>query len=202
MTRIIGGVAGGRAIRTPPGDATRPTADRVREALFSSLESTLGTLHGTTFLDVFAGSGAVGLEAASRGADRVTLVERSRPVARVTAANARTLGLDNVEVITASAATLSRARPRQPFTVAFFDPPYDEPSESLGRTLTDLAGSGWLIGGALVVVERPRRAGRWEWPPGFRAERERRYGDTVLWYGRWEPAATEAAVPSPSDEES
>ena len=74
MTRIIGGTAGGRRIRTPTGDSTRPTSDRVREALFSALEASLGSLAGLRFLDLYAGSGAIGLEARSRGAGVVTLV--------------------------------------------------------------------------------------------------------------------------------
>src|SRR5689334_5896095 len=93
MTRIIGGTAGGRRLQTPSGDATRPTSDRVREALFSALESQLGSLHGLRFLDLYAGSGAVGLEAGSRGAAAVTLVESDRRTARLVEANARTVGV-------------------------------------------------------------------------------------------------------------
>jgi 16S rRNA (guanine966-N2)-methyltransferase len=187
VTRIIGGVAGGRPIRTPPGDATRPTADRVREALFSSLESTLGTLHGTTFLDVFAGSGAVGLEAASRGASWVTFVERGRAAAGLIGANAKALGFTDVDVMSAPASVLSTAVPRRRFDVVYLDPPYDMSTPVLAKVLTALADGGWLRPGALLVVERSRRSDAWIWPAGFRAVRDRRYGDTVLWYGRWEP---------------
>src|SRR3954452_2623955 len=94
MTRIIGGTAGGRRLQTPAGDATRPTSDRVREALFSALDAEFGTLRGLRFLDLYAGSGAVALEAASRGADAVTAVESDRRTARVVAANAASLGFD------------------------------------------------------------------------------------------------------------
>lgn len=198
MTRIIGGVARGRTIRTPPGDSTRPTADRVREALFSSLESTLGTLQGVSFLDVYAGSGAIGIEAASRGSTVVTCVERNRAVSALIAANARSLGLDQVRVVTASASGL----PSQgsSYDVAFLDPPYDVTNEALGGTLAGLAWSGWLAPGATVVVERPRRTAVWEWPTGFRAVRDRRYGDTMLWYGRWE-LPHHAVLDRPLDEE-
>jgi 16S rRNA (guanine966-N2)-methyltransferase len=188
VTRIIGGVAGGRTIRTPAGDTTRPTADRVREALFSSLESTLGTLHGTTFLDVFAGSGAVGLEAASRGASWVTFVEQSRPVAALIKTNAGSLGFTDIDVMTVAASALRAGRPPREFTVAFLDPPYDVATEPVAQTLAGLAESGWLAAGAVVVVERSRRSTDWAWPVGFQATRDRRYGDTVLWYGRWERA--------------
>src|SRR6478672_639808 len=99
MTRIIGGTAGGRRLRTPTGDATRPTADRVREALFSALESQLGSLTGLRFLDLYAGSGAVGLEAMSRGAGVVTAVESDRRTARLVQDNATALHFHKVEVL-------------------------------------------------------------------------------------------------------
>ncbi len=174
----------------------------MREALFSSLESSLGTLNGVSVLDVYAGSGAVGLEAASRGATRVTAVERERAVGALIASNARTLGLDQVEVVTAAAAALGARGTRPAFDVAFLDPPYDVPNETLSETVAALATNGWLARTATVVVERSRRAAPWAWPAGFEATRERRYGDTVLWYGRWESPRREVAGQSLSDEES
>ena len=93
MTRIVGGAAGGRRIAVPPGSGTRPTADRVREALFSSLESEFGSFDGLAVLDLYAGSGAIGLEALSRGAARVVLVESDRKAAEVIAANVKVVGL-------------------------------------------------------------------------------------------------------------
>src|SRR6476620_12094520 len=101
MTRIIGGTAGGRRLRTPGGEATRPTSDRVREALFSALESRLGSLTGLRFLDLYAGSGAVGLEAMSRGAGVVTAVESDRRTARLVQQNADALGFRRAEVVAA-----------------------------------------------------------------------------------------------------
>jgi 16S rRNA (guanine966-N2)-methyltransferase len=184
MTRIIGGSAGGRALSVPASGATRPTADRVREALFSSLESALGTLRGRTFLDVYAGSGAVGLEAASRGAAFVTLVERDRETATVIAGNARALGLRDIAVLTTSAASLGASPPREEVDVAFFDPPYDLASIELVEVLETMSRAGWFAAGSLIVVERARRD-PWTWPPGFDGQRERRYGDTVLWYSGW-----------------
>src|SRR6476619_6720733 len=99
MTRIIGGSAGGRRLKTPHGEATRPTSDRVREALFSTLESQLGSLTGLRFLDLYAGSGAIGLEAMSRGAGVLTSVESDRRTARMVQENATTLGFRKVEVV-------------------------------------------------------------------------------------------------------
>ncbi len=201
MTRIIAGAARGRQLRTPAGAATRPTADRVREGLFSSLESTFGTLRGVSFLDLFAGSGAVGLEAASRGAAWVTFVDLERSATALIAANARTLGFDQLDVVTVAASALARTPPVRIFDVAFLDPPYDVASGSITPVLTGLAELGWLAAEAVVVVERSRRSDRWEWPRGFVADRDRRYGDTVLWYGRFEPPAGRSSVPVPPEEE-
>ena len=99
MTRIIGGSAGGRRLKAPVGERTRPTSDRVREALFSSLDAELGSITGLRFLDLYAGSGAVGLEARSRGAGVVTLVEQDRRTVAVIRDNVRTLGLSRVDVV-------------------------------------------------------------------------------------------------------
>jgi 16S rRNA (guanine966-N2)-methyltransferase len=184
MTRIIGGVAGGRRLRTPPGDNTRPTSDRVREALFSTLESQLGTLAGCRFLDVYAGSGAVGLEASSRGAAAVVLIEHSASVAALVRSNAATLGLEGIHVIHSAADKLAgRVQSRGPFDVAFFDPPYDVSVDALGEVMSALAHADWLAPDAVVVVERARRGEPWRWPLGFEGVREKKYGDTMLWYG-------------------
>jgi 16S rRNA (guanine966-N2)-methyltransferase len=184
VTRIIGGTAGGRRLRAPRGPATRPTADRVREALFSTLESTLGSLRGLRVLDVYAGSGAVGLEAVSRGAAAVTLVEQDRAVAELIRSNVRDTGLTDVTVLHLRAERLAAtASSGGTFDVAFFDPPYTVSSEDLGVVIADLHAAGWFSPDALLVVERPGRAG-WEWPQGVAAVRSRRYGDTMLFYGR------------------
>jgi 16S rRNA (guanine966-N2)-methyltransferase len=185
VTRIIAGAVGGRVIRTPGGTTTRPTSDRVREALFSSIEASEGTLEGTTFLDVYAGSGAVGLEARSRGAAGVTLVEFDRAVAALVSANARTLRLDAITVICTRAERLdSQPRPAAGFDVAFLDPPYDLPSADLARVVGGLRTARWFAEDALIVVERSSRDRPWLWPEGIKGLRERRYGETTLWYGR------------------
>lgn len=184
MTRIIAGVAGGRRLESPRGVATRPTADRVREALFSALESRLGTLHGVAFLDLYAGSGAVGLEAWSRGAAAVTLVERDKRTAAVVVRNARALGCDVARVRTAPVAGLLAEPAATAYHVVFSDPPYDRPDASVDEDLAALVTGGWLAPGAVVVVERSTRGQGPHWPAGLDPDGERRYGQTALWYGR------------------
>ena len=184
MTRIIAGSAGGRRLSTPPGDSTRPTADRVREAVFSSLESMVGSWAGIRFLDLFAGSGAVGLEAASRGAAHVTLVEQHRRTAGVARRNAQTLAFPSVEVVTARAETVVQQPPEAGYDVAFLDPPYALSGASVGRLLDALVEHGWLRPRAVVVVERSARDDDLAWPDGIAAERSRKYGETAVWYGR------------------
>lgn len=183
MTRIIGGVARGRRLATPRGDRTRPTSDRVREALFSSVEAWAGSFNGLRVLDLYAGSGAVGLEAWSRGAEAVTLVEHDRRTAALVAANARDLGCDAAEVVTASALTAVSRAPATAYDLAYLDPPYPLPTPDVERVLEALVAHAWLRPGALVVVERATRGAPLTWPDGLVGDRERRYGETVLWYG-------------------
>jgi len=183
MTRIIAGRAKGRRLATPKGDATRPTSDRVREALFSAVESWCGTLTGLRVLDLYAGSGAVGLEAWSRGAAAVTLVEQDRRTAALVSGNARTLGAGEVQVVAAAVGTHLLGSPGEPYDVVFSDPPYPLPAERVEEDLARLVAGGWLRPDALVVVERSSRGVPVRWPEGLEATRERRYGETVLWYG-------------------
>jgi len=186
VTRIIGGVAGGRRIKAPAGGLTRPTTDRVREALFSAVDAALGSLQGLRFLDVYAGSGAVGLEARSRGAAFVTLVEQNRRTADLIRDNVRVLGLGDVEVLVSDAARALGRPPqpsRAPYDVAFLDPPYAVPTEEVSSVLAALREHGWLARRALVVVERSSRGPDLTWPEGFEAGRTKRYGETSLWYG-------------------
>ena len=183
MTRIIGGSAGGRRIAAPIGQHTRPTTDRVREALFSSIEAWCGSLQGLRFLDLYAGSGAVGLEAWSRGAGVVTLVESDRRTARLIEQNARALGFVKPNVLAVAVSAGLTRPPLAPYDVAFLDPPYPLDEQTLAEALAALAGHGWLVPGAMVVVERSSRSPEPEWPEGIEAERSRRYGETTLWYG-------------------
>jgi 16S rRNA (guanine966-N2)-methyltransferase len=184
MTRIIGGTAGGRRVKTPTGANTRPTSDRVREALFSAVDAAVGSIHGLRFLDVYAGSGAVGLEARSRGAGVVTLVEHDRRTSALIRENAKALGLDGVDVLAVTAARALAHAPRAPYDVVFLDPPYAVPVEDVVASLEALRDHDWLAHGALVVVERSSRGPDLVWPDGFGADRSRKYGETTLWYGR------------------
>jgi 16S rRNA (guanine966-N2)-methyltransferase len=182
MTRIIGGTAGGRRIDAPRGMSTRPSSDRVREALFSAIESWCGSLQGLRFLDLYAGSGAVGLEAWSRGAGVVTLVEQDRRTAALIQANAKALGFAKANVVVGSvAATLARP-PTAPYDVVFLDPPYPTADDDVDSAL-DRLDPEWLVPGAMVVVERSSRSRAPSWPDGFTDTRDRKYGETTLWYG-------------------
>jgi 16S rRNA (guanine966-N2)-methyltransferase len=185
MTRIIAGKAGGRRLETPPGDRTRPTSDRVREALFSALESWAGSLQGLRVLDLYAGSGAIGLEAWSRGAAVVTLVESDRRTADLVRRNARTLGCD-ADVRAASVDSVLATAPATPYDIVFSDPPYPLPEADLAHDLALLAGHRWLADDALVVVERGARSPEPAWPAGITPlpgkRRRKSYGETTLWY--------------------
>jgi 16S rRNA (guanine966-N2)-methyltransferase len=183
MTRIIGGTVGGRRINAPTGRQTRPTTDLVREALFSAIDTSVGSMSGLRFLDLYAGSGAVGLEARSRGAGVVTLVEQDRRTATLIRGNAASLGLDGTEVLALPVARALAQPPRAPYDIVFADPPYSLDSAALGEALELLGPNGWLAHRALVVVERSERDVGWRWPAGFDPDRWRSYGETRLWYG-------------------
>ncbi|HKE65336.1 MAG TPA: RsmD family RNA methyltransferase [Micromonosporaceae bacterium] len=252
MTRIIAGTYGGRRLATPIGEDTRPTADRVREAMFSGLDAA-HVLYGRRFLDLYAGSGAVGLEAASRGADHVLLVESDPRAVRVIRDNVAALDAsDRATVLPSrvasalaagppaatppvSAAPLFRgtssdgaptngpgalarksaptngpgastrksarqridatSRDRAPtggpgastsnsFDIVFADPPYQVSEVEITAMLAALVDRGWLNPGALIILERSKRSPAPTWVQSVTAERSRRYGETMLWYGR------------------
>jgi 16S rRNA (guanine966-N2)-methyltransferase len=188
VTRIIAGAARGRRLAVP-GSGTRPTSDRVREALFSALESEWVargiTWPEVTVLDLFAGTGALGLEALSRGAAQARLVERSRLAARTLAANVAAVGCPGAEVVTRDAAQLAALpAPTPAARLVFADPPYDWPAHDLARLLGRLRAAEWIAADAVIVVERPARDPVSPFPEGWPEPRRRPYGDTVLWYGR------------------
>ena len=188
MSRVVAGAARGRRLAAPPGHATRPTSDRAREGLFSTLTSLYGSLAGTRVLDLFAGSGAIGLEALSRGAAHAVLVESEPTVARVIRANVGAVGLPGAEVVLATVERFVTGRPpAEPYDVVVLDPPYAVPDDDVRRVLEALLAGGWLAAEAVAVVERAARGGDFVWPPGCVAERSRRYGEATLWYGRAAP---------------
>jgi 16S rRNA (guanine966-N2)-methyltransferase len=191
MTRIVAGASKGRRLAVPAG--ARPTSDRAREGLFASAEASLGTLAGAHVLDLYAGSGAVGLEALSRGAADVILVEADRAAAQVIRGNIETLGLPGAHLLPGLVERVLAhgpgGAPQRDFV--FADPPYAASAAEVARALELLAGGGWLAGGALVVVERATRSGPPSWPRGYQQDRSRRYGEGTLWYGL--AAGTESA---------
>ncbi|MEV6614405.1 16S rRNA (guanine(966)-N(2))-methyltransferase RsmD [Streptomyces sp. NPDC051051] len=186
MTRVIAGKAGGRRLAVPSGTGTRPTSDRAREALFSTWQSLLGgaPLDGERVLDLYAGSGAVGLEALSRGAGHTLLVEADARAARTIRENVRTLGLPGAEVRAGKARQIIQTPPTEPYDLVFLDPPYAVTDDDLREILLTLRSEGWLAAEALVTVERSTRGGVFDWPDGFEAIRSRRYGEGTFWYGR------------------
>jgi 16S rRNA (guanine966-N2)-methyltransferase len=184
VARVIAGEAGGRRLAVPDGRDTRPTSDRAREGLFATIASMLGSLAGARVLDLYAGSGAIGLEALSRGAEHVLLVEHGTRAARVIRENIEAIGLPGAEL---AAGRVERVLARGPgqhrYDVVFADPPYALADAAVSRVLSLLAEQGWLAPGALVIVERATRSGPLSWPDGFAADRARRYGEATFWYG-------------------
>lgn len=181
MIRIIAGRYGRRVIRTPSGSSTRPTSDRVRESLFGSL-GTLIALDGTAFLDLYAGSGAIGFEALSRGAERVTFVERDGEAVKIIRDNARTLGAESACRVESVGVARFLGRPSaEPVDVVFLDPPY---AQSVDDDLRALVANGWVSEGSVVVVERDTRSAEPVWPDELEPTTQRSYGETALWYAR------------------
>ncbi|MDO5034330.1 MAG: RsmD family RNA methyltransferase [Actinomycetaceae bacterium] len=175
MTRIVSGTHGGRKLEVPD-TGTRPTSERVREALFSRLES-WDEVDGARVIDVFAGSGALGLEARSRGAALVTLVDSAPKAARVMRGNVTKNRFDNVQVVQADAAKFTSIHD---YTLALLDPPYDIDMEYLERVLIHL--QEFLADDALVALELSARTPEPAWPEGYVRESERKWGETRVWF--------------------
>ncbi len=183
MTRIIAGTLKGRSLKVPPS-VTRPTSSRVREAVFSSLEHAHGGLEGMRVLDLFAGSGALAIEALSRGAVYAELLEND--------AKAIAVIKDNVKAVAAHAqivggdlfSHLASGPSGEPFDVVFVDPPYDITDERITYLLELLRDKSWLTDDAVVVIERNKRSVT-QWPLGYSDLEQRSYGDTVIWYGHF-----------------
>jgi 16S rRNA (guanine966-N2)-methyltransferase len=196
VTRIIAGAAGGLHIAVPRGRQTRPTSGMAREGLFATVTAVLGSLAGAAVADLYAGSGAVGLEALSRGATDVLLVEADAAAIKVIRQNIAAVGLpgatavhDRVERM------LRRGRgPARQRDLVFADPPYRAADGEVAAMLESLSGGGWLAPGGVVVVERRTSSGPPPWPPEYVADRSRRYGETTLWYGRAAGHATASAA--------
>ncbi|GAB4100310.1 16S rRNA (guanine(966)-N(2))-methyltransferase RsmD [Sinomonas halotolerans] len=197
MSRIIAGISGGTPLASVPGSGTRPTTDRVKEALFSRLEA-LGMIARARVLDLYAGSGALGVEAASRGASTVELVETDAKAVGVCQRNARTVN----DAVGRRAVTVHRSKVQgflektlegQHWDLVFLDPPYDLAEASLAAVLEALAPH--LAPDAVVVVERSSRSAEPAWPEGLGLLSERKYGETRLWFA--EPVAGDRGASDP-----
>ncbi len=185
MTRLIAGSAGGRRITTPSGAKTRPTTDRVREAMFSRLASLVG-FDDIAVLDLYAGSGALGLEAASRGARQVCCVESDPATARLIARNASTLDLSAAVAVNVS--RVEQVVPSGPtalggataYDLVLADPPYPLGEDALEAVLQGLIEAAWLVPGAVVMVERSSRSPAPRWPSALAPLRSKKYGETTV----------------------
>jgi len=183
VSRIVAGTFKGRRIATPPGRDTRPTSDRVREALFGAL----GDLTGLRFADLYAGSGAIGLEAVSRGAAHVLLVESDPRAGRIIRDNIAQLGAAEVTKLAPSrveSVLVGGPGSGGPYDLVFADPPYETGETEITDLLRGLVDHGWLAADATVIVERSTRSAEPGWVNGITGQRSRRYGETTLWYGR------------------
>lgn len=182
MTRIIAGRAGSLTLEVPDA-GTRPTSDRVRESLFGALESA-DAVRGVSVLDLYAGSGALGLEAISRGAARADLVEKAPRAATVVQRNAarvaKAIGRDAPIAVHRTSAATWLQTPRGPFDLVFVDPPYDLPERELTDVLELLVPS--LAAHAVVIIERAKRSPEPALPAGLERDRSKKYGDTTLWW--------------------
>ncbi len=185
MTRIVAGVAGGRRLRVPPA-GTRPTSDRVREALFSMLCARMD-FEGIRVLDLYAGSGALGLEALSRGASHALLVESDRKAAAVVRGNIADLALPGAELRLGTVSSTLTGGTGEPYDLVLSDPPYALDVADVVADLNALVRNGWLHPGALVVIERATRSPETDWPTEFSPGKPRRYGETRIETADYEP---------------
>ena len=177
--RLTGGTLRSRSVRTPSGRAVRPTPARVKEALFSILAD---RLDNANVLDLFAGTGALGFEALSRGAAHATFVEQHRPTAAALRGTAQALGLTERTTVLALSTERAARMVKGRYDLVFADPPYALAGDDLTAVLATAATRGWLAPGALVIVERASRSEPLCWPDGFSPLQSRRYGEAMLWY--------------------
>ncbi len=178
--RVIAGEAGGLRLVAPKGDRTRPTADRVKESLFSALGA---WVHGASVLDLYAGSGALGIEALSRGARSAVLVDRAHPATVSIRANVASTRMgDRARVVRRSVESLLRdpAPSEAPFGLVFLDPPYEQPIAGLTKALEVLGGLSWTGADARIVVEGAAGAPGPTWPREWDASWERVSGGTLV----------------------
>lgn len=180
MTRIVAGTAGGRRLNVPP--SARPTTDRVREALFNMLAARVD-FDGMRVLDLYAGSGALGLEALSRGAASVLLVDSDRRAVEVIARNIAVVGLPGATVRRGAVLTVLAGGTSAPMDLVLADPPYSLGAGHIREMLDALIAHHWVAPGSAVVIERPTSDAELDWAAGWSRWPSRRYGDTRLEVG-------------------
>jgi len=183
--RIIAGMGKGRNLFSPIG-ATRPTSDRAREAFFSTVESEFGSLNDLYFLDLYCGSGAVGVEALSRGAAVVHAVDKDEKATDVARRNYALIenitGIGSSSIFTMSAGKYLDVQQGIAFDVVFLDPPYELPNEEIEKLIKQLGERGFAKASSLIAVERDAKMRPLTWPLGFRAVKERNYGTATIYY--------------------
>lgn len=185
--RIIAGVAKGRTLSTVAG-ATRPTSDRAREGLFSSLISEFGDFTALHVLDLFAGSGAIGLEALSRGAGVVHCVEKNEAACKTISKNAELVAKSQApglfHLYSMSVQRFLEVAASSRYDIVYIDPPYDFSDVELYKCLVQLRSGDFVKEDSVIAVERASKTGTMKWPSGFEAIRERNYGQAVIYYGK------------------
>lgn len=181
MTRIIAGVAKGRRLAVPKA-GVRPSSSRVREAMFNSLTGLIEDWADERVLDLFAGSGALGLEALSRGAQESVFIENDRRTVTSLRSNVASVGLGG-EILIADALNLPPSRAESDASLVLADPPYDLNPQHLRKALVGWLSGGWIAPRAIIVLEGPAKWTGWEWPAGIEEIQSRRYGDSRIWYG-------------------
>ena len=188
--RIIAGVAKGRTLGAVAG-ATRPTSDRAREGLFSSLTSEFGTFEGLHVLDLFGGSGAIGLESLSRGATSVHVVEKDDEAQKTIETNFEIVKKSNptgsFHVYGMSAERFLKDAPKDKYHLVYIDPPYDFSNQAVEDVLSSLHDNEFLNKDAFIAVERTTRGEQFIWPDAFMPARERKYGQATIYYANYQP---------------
>lgn len=187
--RIIAGSAKGRNL-VPPAGVTRPTSDRTREGIFSALESEIGTCSGISFLDLYGGTGAVGLEALSRGAREVVVIEKDVKAANVCRENHELIA----KVVSGKFAVLRMSvdayleldqNKQSHFDVIYLDPPYEVPNSTIEKVLSKIIDNKILKSDGIVIVERSSRSSAFAWPEGFTPVKERKYGEGTVYFANF-----------------
>ncbi len=185
--RIIAGLAKGRTLATVAG-ATRPTSDRAREGLFSSLLSEFGDFTALNVLDLFAGSGAIGLEALSRGASLVHAVEKNEGACKTITKNSALVATakppGEFHLFSISAMKFLAIPAPATYDIVYVDPPYDYSDVELYKELVQLRAGNFLKADAVIAIERASKSGPVKWPTGYESIRERNYGQALICYGK------------------